>query len=148
MSRLLRLLVSLALLSTLAFVTVTSAAADARKTFSSTMTGLPTPSLEVAGVTGAGAAWTLGSGSATLTDSRLHVEVQGLVLTSNGTNPVDFGRAVVSCDGVVVATTDTVPFSDQGNATVNAVVTLPSPCLAPAVFFTNTSGRWFAVTGF
>jgi hypothetical protein len=40
-----------------------------------------------------------------------------------------------------------VPFSDQGNATVNAVVTLPSPCLAPAVFFTNTSGRWFAVTG-
>jgi hypothetical protein len=149
MSRSLRLLLLTGLLVALSAASVATVAADGRATFSSSMTGLPSSGLVVAGVTGAGAPWTLAQGSATLTaDGRLHVEVQGLVLTSNGTNPVASGKAVVSCDGAQVAITDAVPFSDQGNATVNAVVSLPSPCHAPAVFFTNASGKWFAVTGF
>ena len=31
---------------------------------------------------------------------------------------------------------------------IDTVIELPSQCLAPAVFFTNATGRWFAVTGF
>jgi hypothetical protein len=149
MTRSIRLLLLTGVLLALSAASVATATASGRNTFSSTMTGLPTASLVVAGVTGAGAPWTLAQGSATLTsDGRLHVEVQGLVLTSNGTNPVNTGKAVVSCSGEDPVSTDTVPFSDQGNATVNAVVDLPSPCFGPVVFFTNASGRWFAVTGF
>ena len=58
------------------------------------------------------------------------------------------GHAVVTCGEAKAATTADVPFSMAGYAEVNARVTLPSPCLAPAVFFTNTTDRWFAVTGF
>jgi hypothetical protein len=149
MTRSIRLLLLAGLLLVLGAASVSTASARGRSTFSSTMTGLPTSGLVVAGVTGAGLPWTIAQGSATLTsDGRLHVEVQGLVLTSNGTNPVASGKAVVSCGGTQVAITDAVPFSDQGNATVNAVVSLPSLCLAPAVFFTNGTGKWFAVTGF
>jgi hypothetical protein len=149
MTRSIRLLLLSGLLLALSAASVATVIASGRGTFSSTMIGLPSSGLVVAGVTGAGAPWTIAQGSATLTsDGRLHVEVQGLVLTSNGTNPVNTGKAVVACDGETPVITDAVPFSDQGNATVNAVVSLPSPCLAPVVFFTNASGRWFAVTGF
>jgi hypothetical protein len=41
-----------------------------------------------------------------------------------------------------------VPFSDDGDAVVDDVVVLPSPCQAPVVFFTSPGGGWFAVTGF
>jgi hypothetical protein len=57
----------------------------------------------------------------------------------------------VACGGAAIASTDAVPFSSDGHAVVNAVVSLPSPCLAPAVFFAGVTGggdRWFAVTGF
>jgi hypothetical protein len=45
---------------------------------------------------------------------------------------------------------DTVPYSAEGDAHVSTTVSLPSPCLAPAVFFagqTGTGPRRFAVTG-
>jgi hypothetical protein len=149
MTRSIRLLLLTGLLAILSIASVATATASGRGTFSSTMTGLPTGSLVVAGVTGGGVPWNLAQGSATLTsDGRVHVEVQGLVLASNGTNPVDTGKAVVVCSGELPVSTGIVPFSDQGNATVNAVVDLPSPCFAPVVFFTSASGRWFAVTGF
>jgi hypothetical protein len=85
-------------------------------------------------------------------DGRLHVEVEGLVLANSGTNPVEEGRAIVTCNDVPVASSAIVPFSPSGDAEVNTRVSLPSPCLAPAVFFVGvlSSGaeRWFAVTGF
>ena len=40
------------------------------------------------------------------------------------------------------------PTGDVENKMVDAVVNLPSPCLAPAVFFTTGTDRWLAVTGF
>jgi len=44
-----------------------------------------------------------------------------------------------------------VPFSATGDAKVETTVTVPSPCLAPAIFFMgvlpNGAERWFAVTG-
>ena len=150
MSRKARFASALTLLVVLTAATVVSAAGSGRNVFSATMTGLTTPGTIVAGFQGAGAAWVLDEGFVTLkADGRLHLEVEGLVLTSTGTNPADTGRAAVSCGGVVVATTDAVDFSDAGDAEVEAVVTLPSECIAPTVFFTNPAGtRWFAVTGF
>jgi hypothetical protein len=96
--------------------------------------------------------WTIAEGRAKLfADGRLEVEVQGLTLL-NGTNPIANGRAVVTCSSVAAASSPIVPFSAAGDALVTAVVELPSPCLAPAVFFmgvlANGAERWFAVTGF
>ena len=107
------------------------------------------------GAVGGGVAWQIDSGRARLSSSgRLDVRVKGLVLAagaSAGTNPIATGRALVSCSGAVVAMSDSVPFSTQGDARVNATVTLPASCLAPVIFFagdTAAGPRWFAVTGF
>jgi len=152
MSRGIRLAIAGALLAALALGTVSTAAASGRKVFSSSMVGIPTANLALFGVAGGGVAWDIDEGSATLTaDGRLHVEVQGLVLATTHTNPIDFGRAIVACGGAAVASTAAVPFSDAGDAEVDATVSLPSPCLAPAVFFAGITGagdRWFAVSGF
>jgi hypothetical protein len=149
MIRKVRVAFALTALVVLVAATAVTTAASGRNVFMATMTGLTTPGTVVAGLQGAGAAWVLDVGFVTLkADGRLHVEVEGLVLL-NGTNPVDTGRAAVSCGGVIVATTDEVDFSDAGDAEVEAVVSLPAECIAPTVFFTNPAGtRWFAVTGF
>lgn len=70
------------------------------------------------------------------------------MITSIGVNPVTTGKAVVTCGGAPVAETATVPFSATGDAEIDAVVSLPSPCLGVTVFFTNATSRWFAVSGF
>ena len=65
--------------------------------------------------------------------------------------PVPTGRALVACGGMLVAMSDSVPFSPEGNAEVDAQVSLPASCLAPVIFFAGDTGagaRWFAVTGF
>jgi len=150
--RILRFGLALTLLAALTIGGASSTAAGGRKVLDSTMVGIPTANLALFGVAGGGIAWTIDDGKAMLfADGRLHVDVEGLVLVTNGTNPIDFGRAIVACGGVAVASTDAVPFSDTGDAEVNATVSLPSPCLAPAVFFAGITGagdRWFAVTGF
>ena len=148
MARTLRLTLALAVLAALAIGTVTSTAAGGPKVLDARMTGLPTANLVIDGVTGGGLPWKLDAGHAKLfADGRLQVEVEGLTLL-NGVNPATTGHAVVTCNGAPAASTADVPFSPDGDATIDARVTLPSPCLAPAVFFTNAGGRWFAVTGF
>lgn len=155
MVRSLRLGLATTLLVALALGTIASvSAAGSRKVFDSTMVGIPTGAPTLFGVAGGGAPWVIDEGRATLTaDGRLHVEVQGLVLASSGTNPIHTGRAIVACNGAAVASTDAVPFSATGDAEVDATVSLPSPCFAPAVFFAGIfasppTDRWFAVTGF
>jgi hypothetical protein len=149
MRRTLRLALSLAVLAVLGLSTVASTVAGGPKVLDSRMVGLPTAALVVDGVTGGGLPWVLDDGHAKLfADGRLEVEVEGLVLVRDGTNPVTAGHAIVTCNGAPVATTATVPFSAAGDATVLAHVDLPSPCLAPAVFFTTGTDRWLAVTGF
>jgi hypothetical protein len=153
MARMLRIGVTLGLLAVLT-VGAGSAAADAggrHKVFDANMVGLPAPGIVVAGVTGAGHAWAIEHGNAKIfSDGRVLVNVEGLVLTPEGTNPVTSGRAVVSCNGGATAAdivqSDVVPFSADGDAHVNQWLTLPSPCSDPVVFFTNVAGRWFAVT--
>ncbi len=106
------------------------------------------------GVQGGGLPWSIERGDARLSrNGRLHVEVEGLVLAAGpaaGTNPIRTGVAIVTCGGAPVATTAAVPYSAAGDAEVEAIVTLPEPCLAPAVFFAGVTAngpRWFAVTG-
>jgi hypothetical protein len=149
MARIIRLGLALTLLAVLATSAVTTAAAGGQKLFDSSMAGLTTPGQVIDGVTAAGAPWSIEEGRATLfANGRLHVEVQGLIVIALGRNPAPMGKAVVSCNGAPVATTDAVPFSSTGDAEVDAVVSLPSPCFGPSVFFTSVGGSWFAATGF
>lgn len=135
-----------------------SVAADGgRKVLDASMAGIPASlaGQVFMGATGGGLPWRIEDGRAKLwSNGHLVVQVEGLVLdagASAGKNPVPTGRALVACDGTVVAMSDAVPFSPTGDAEVDAWVALPSPCLAPAVFFagnTAAGARWFAVTGF
>jgi hypothetical protein len=135
----------------------TGASGGNRKVLDATMAGIPSSlaGQVFMGATGGGLPWRLSSGRAKLwSDGRLKVEVEGLVLAAGaneGRNPIPTGRALVSCAGVVVAMSDPVPYSPEGDAEVEAVVALPESCLAPVVFFAGNTGagpRWFAVTGF
>jgi hypothetical protein len=149
MARSFRLGLALTLLLALTVGAASSASAGGQKLFDSTMAGLMTPGQVIDGVAAAGAPWSIDSGKATLfANGRVHVEVEGLIVTALGRNPAATGKVRVSCNGAPVAETATVPFSPEGNAEVNAIVTLPSPCFGPSVFFTSAGGSWFAVTGF
>ncbi|HET9522479.1 MAG TPA: hypothetical protein VFO73_15630 [Candidatus Limnocylindrales bacterium] len=152
MSRTLRLAAATALLAVLALGSVATTTAGGPKLIDARMTGIPTANLVLQGVTGGGVPWVIDEGRAKLfTDGRLDVEVQGLVLATNGTNPIANGRAIVTCNSLPAASSPIVPFSPEGNASVTAQVDLPDSCLAPAVFFVGVlptgAERWFAVTG-
>ncbi|MBI3751155.1 MAG: hypothetical protein HY263_05810 [Chloroflexi bacterium] len=153
MFRTVRFALAAGLIVVLAVASVaTAAAASGRKVFDSSMAAIPAGAPMLFGVAGGGVAWAIDEGRTTLTaGGRLHVEVEGLVVAASGVNPIPTGRAIVTCAGVVAATTAAVPFSTSGDAEVDATVSLPSPCFAPAVFFagvTANGDRWFAVTGF
>jgi hypothetical protein len=111
----------------------------------------------IRGVAGAGAPWVVNSVNGKLrADGRLQLQINGLVLIASGVNPVPAFRALISCqsiDGtgapsVVNVSTDAFPATTGGDASIQADVELPSPCIAPIVFVTLTSGRWIAATGF
>lgn len=114
------------------------------------------PTNAIRGVPGAGAAWHLSRGEGELrADGKLEIEVRGLVLVATGANPVANFRGLVSCqsiDGtggasIVNLSTGDFPASPAGDAEIEADVELPSPCVAPIIFVTNSAGRWFAVIG-
>jgi hypothetical protein len=152
MPRRLRLGLAMVVLAALTIGSVATTTAGGPKVLDARLVGIPTGGLVLHGLTGGGVPWTIDEGRAKLfADGRLEVEVQGLTLL-NGTNPIANGRAVVTCSSVAAASSPIVPFSAAGDAAVTAVVELPSPCLAPAVFFmgvlANGAERWFAVTGF
>jgi hypothetical protein len=105
---------------------------------------------------GGGVPWQIATGHGDLrSDGKIEVEVTGLVLVSTQSNPVSTFRAVVSCqsiDGtgnpsVVNVSTGDFPASSAGDAVIEDTVELPSPCVAPIVFVTSPTMRWFAVTG-
>lgn len=149
MSRVIRLALALTLLLALTVSVASTATAGGRRVLDSTMAGLPVANAVLYGLTGGGLAWSIDEGRVQLfANGRLHVEVQGLVLTSTGANPVTSGKAILTCAGVQVAETGTVPFSGTGDATIDTVISLPALCQGPAVFFTSATSRWFAVTGF
>jgi hypothetical protein len=154
MARSFRIAVAAALVATLILGTGAVSAANhgRHKILDVPLVGLPAPRVVVAGVTGAGHAWAIEHGNAKLfSDGRLLINVEGLVLTPEGTNPVGTGKGVVSCNGGAtpddIVSSNTVPLSiPDGDAHVNEWLTLPSPCLDPVIFFTNAAGAWFAVS--
>lgn len=152
MFRTVRSILAVGLLLGLVGGVVATANAGSRQILTSTMAGIPTAGLVIDGVTGGGAPWVIDQGNAVLTgDGQLVVTVHHLVLASSHVNPIATGRAIVTCAGQSPISTSAVPFSPAGDATVIAIVRLPSPCLAPTVFFAGVTGggdRWFAVTGF
>ncbi len=93
------------------------------------------------------------------------MKVRGLVLADQpsvpaalrGTNPFPDFRAIVSCqsigaDGSAAITnisTDNFSADAAGNSNIDAMVSLPQPCIAPIIFVTGPAGVgvWFAVTG-
>jgi hypothetical protein len=125
------------------------------------------PAGTIRDVPGGGLPWVISSAKGELkSNGKLEIKVSGLVIDPNdaaaqaagvaGTNPVPGFRAIVSClsvtpDGTastVNAQTDVFPATPQGNAKIEAQVSLPSPCIAPIVFVTSPAGAWFAATGF
>ncbi len=146
-----------ALLASALAVGAVTASGGSSGRLESSMAGIPAglTGQVLMGVQGGGLPWSLGKGEASLAgDGRLHVEVEGLVLAAGanaGINPIPTGVAIVACDGAVAAQSGPVPFSRAGDAEVDATLILPSPCVAPVIFFAGATGagpRWFAVTGF
>ena len=153
MFRSLRLAVAVFTIAAVTLGTVSAAMAGGPKVLDARLTGIPTGGLALHGLTGGGAPWTTDASRAKLfADGRLEVTIDGLVLVSNGTNPIATGRAVVTCSSVAVARSGDVPFAPAGDATVDATLDLPDTCLAPAVFFVGVTAtgaeRWLAVSGF
>jgi len=120
---------------------------------------LAPPYLGVAGtirsVPGAGAQWSIGDAEADLrSDGRLEIDVEGLIVTVRGDNPLKQFGAIVSCQSIVngapgVTNVPTALFdaNTAGDASTKTEVDLPTPCLAPIVFVTTPGGSWIAVTG-
>ena len=113
----------------------------------------------IRGYMGPGSPWIIHSVEGSLkTDGSLTVSVRGLVLP-NGTNPVPFFRAALSCQDPANSTkgklffTRTFSADVSGNSNIAGKVSLPNECIAPIVLITsppvagNSDGFWFAVTG-
>jgi len=115
-------------------------------------------------VPGGGLPWMIRAATGSLkSNGHLLVHVRGLVLAEEapvppalqGTNPIPDFEAIVSCqsigtDGSAVSTnvaTGQFAASADGNADINATVSLASPCIAPIVFVASPTGAWFAATG-
>ncbi|HEX9839613.1 MAG TPA: hypothetical protein VGA72_09715 [Anaerolineales bacterium] len=142
-----------------------------------TMVGVPRPYTVAAnairGIPGGGLPWVVGSAEGELkANGQLEIQVLGLVIDPNdqaaidagraGTNPSPTFSAVVSClsknasGSPITVNVSTDPFpattglaiSGGGNAKIEAIVSLPQPCIAPIIFVTNSTGTsWFAATG-
>lgn len=128
-----------------------------------TMVGVSGPFVGAAnpirGVNGGGLPWAISEGRGELdTTGKLEVRVRGLVLAAGpaaGTNPVANFRALVSCLTITAGAPATVnvstglfPATITGDADIEQLLTLPTPCFAPIIFVTSPGGAWFAVTGF
>jgi hypothetical protein len=82
----------------------------------------------------------------------VEVRVRGLVIPVppfNGTNPVPFFKATVSCitgEGVVNVSTGNFPANTEGDSRIEGTVNLPHPCMHPIVFVVAPTGQWFAMS--
>ena len=65
------------------------------------------------------------------------MEVKGLLIASgaaiNTVGPVTMVMASLVCGDVVAASTKAVALNSIGNASIQDMITVPSPCIAPAV---------------
>jgi hypothetical protein len=98
------------------------------------------------------------------TNGHLRIRVRGLVFKDDpsvppalrGKNDETEFRGLVSClsEGqsdtpVVNVTTPGFPATGSGDSTIDAVVELPNPCVAPVIMvLAGSEEKWFAITGF
>jgi len=109
----------------------------------------------IRGVPGGGLAWAIDAAHGKLSPTgHLEVRVAGLVFAegpNTGIKTLPSFRAVVSYldsgASIVNVATDPFPASASGDASVEADLDLPDPCIAPIVFVTSPGGAWFSVTG-
>jgi hypothetical protein len=116
----------------------------------------------IRGIGGGGAPWKITAGNAEMKSTgKIEVNVSGLVLVSNGTNPIANFAIILSCQSkdaagapsVVNLVAGTTPATTTGDAVFEGTVTPPSPCIAPIVFVAipataTAPARWLAVSGF
>jgi hypothetical protein len=119
----------------------------------------PATKTSIGDVPACGKVWKLAWGEAELEkDGELEAEVHGLVLNdastgdANGTTDgVDGVAAAVVCGGKVVAQTDVVPLSKEGNAKIDRKVSVPIECANPVIVlrerYEGKIGGWLAATG-
>jgi hypothetical protein len=113
----------------------------------------------IRGYLGPASPWLISSVQGSLkSNGALTVAVRGLVLP-DGTNPVPFFRAALSCQDPADSTkgelffTKTFRADAKGNSDIVGTVSLPNHCIAPIILVTspavagNPAGFWFAVTG-
>ena len=112
----------------------------------------------VGDVNSCGKKWKLGSAQAQVgADGTSNVQVNGLVLddasvgSANGSpDGVDAIAVAVLCGGKVVAQSDPVPLSKQGNASFKGTLRVPRDCASPAVVvrerYEGKIGGWLAGT--
>jgi len=120
---------------------------------------------QIRGVRGDELPWDVGSAVGSLTvGGHLTISVRGIVFSNDpevpanlrGTNDETQFRALVSClesdhKGNVVTvniTTQGFPATPTGDSDIDAMVSLPSDCVAPIIFILSGSeDKWFAVMG-
>ena len=121
-----------------------------RSTLAPTVLSDPT----IHGVARGGVPWQLDRGQVRLRrDGRLSVDIRGLLVVGTGTTgPVHSVGASLFCgaDTTAAATTASVPLSSGGDARIDARVSLPAKCLAPAVLVhpNGNTAAYIAASGF
>ena len=106
------------------------------------------------GVAAGGVPWELKDSALTLSsDGDLDVLIRGLVIPELGTaGPVKTVDAALYCanDTAAAATTASVPLSQQGDATIQARVSLPTTCLTPVILINpnGVASAYIATSGF
>ncbi len=106
------------------------------------------------GVGPGGVPWQLDRGDVRIkADGEFDLELRGLVIPSLGTpGPVTTVAASLFCGAdasTAAATTGQVPLSGQGDARIEANLSLPATCLAPIVLVHPNGGtaRYISITG-
>ena len=114
----------------------------------------------VHGVPAGGVPWVIERGSVSLgADGHLKVAIRGLVipvahggLPAGTARPVTTVRASLYCapdTSAAVASTGSVPISEDGDARIDDRISLPSTCLAPTVLVQpNALNAYIALPGF
>ena len=129
------------------------AAGGRHKVLDEPLIGLATPGTVVAGVTGAGHAWSIEEGNAKLfSDGRVLVNVEGLVLFPEGTQPaanVRVGRLVQRRRdaGNIVQSGPRAAVAARGRHALQPLADPAEPMRSPVIFVTSQNGSWFATTG-
>jgi len=128
---------------------------------SSTLIG-SAPQQVIGGVNSGGLPWTVSQARVTLhRDGKINVELDGLVLVSQGTpGPITAVSATLVCGGsggTVAGTTAGVTLTVAGNAHISDKIAPPASCIAPVVLVRAAAvngtplaqpGPFIAATGF